>query len=44
MQKDFIAIHDLTRYEFQQILDMTDDMKKRPRHYRQGPQGTRSWP
>jgi ornithine carbamoyltransferase len=33
MQKDFIAIHDLTRYEFQQILDMTDDMKKRPRHY-----------
>ena len=33
MQKDFIAIHDLTRYEFQQMLDMTDDMKKRPRHY-----------
>ncbi len=33
MQKDFIAIHDLTRYEFQQILEMTDDMKKRPRHY-----------
>ncbi len=33
MQKDFIAIHDLTRYEFQQMLDMTDDMKKRPRRY-----------
>ncbi|HEX2694621.1 MAG TPA: ornithine carbamoyltransferase [Acidobacteriota bacterium] len=33
MRKDFIAIHDLTRYEFQQMLDMTDDMKKRPRHY-----------
>jgi ornithine carbamoyltransferase len=33
MHKDFIAIHDLTQYEFQQMLDMTDDMKKRPRHY-----------
>ncbi len=33
MHKDFIAIHDLTRYEFQQMLDMTDDMKKRPKHY-----------
>jgi len=33
MHKDFIAIHDLTRYEFQQMLDMTDDMKKRPGHY-----------
>jgi ornithine carbamoyltransferase len=33
MQKDFIAIHDLTRYEFHQMLDMTEDMKKRPRHY-----------
>ena len=33
MHKDFISIHDLTRYEFQQMLDMTDDMKKRPGHY-----------
>ena len=33
MQKDFIAIHDLTRYEFHEILDKTDDMKKRPGHY-----------
>src|SRR4030066_210349 len=33
MHKDFIGIHDLTRYEFNQLLDMTDDMKKRPRHY-----------
>jgi len=34
MQKDFIAIHDLTPYEFSKILDMTDDMKKRPHKYR----------
>jgi ornithine carbamoyltransferase len=33
VHKDFISIHDLTRYEFQQMLDMTDDMKKRPGHY-----------
>jgi ornithine carbamoyltransferase len=34
MQKDFIAIHDLSPYEFSKILDMTDDMKKRPHKYR----------
>jgi ornithine carbamoyltransferase len=39
MQKDFIAIHDLTRYEFQQLLDMTDDMKKRPRRYNKALEG-----
>ena len=34
MQKDFISIHDLTPYEFHQILDMTDDIKKHPHRFR----------
>jgi len=34
MQKDFIAIHDLTPDEFHKILNMTDDMKKHPRRFR----------
>jgi len=34
MQKDFISIHDLTPDEFDQILDMTVDMKKHPHRFR----------
>jgi ornithine carbamoyltransferase len=34
MKKDFITIHDLTAYEFQEIMDMTEKMKKNPRKYR----------
>lgn len=34
MQKDFISIHDLTPDEFQQILNMTDNMKKHPHRFR----------
>ena len=34
MQKDFIAIHDLTPDEFCKILNMTDDMKKHPHRFR----------
>jgi len=34
MQKDFISIHDLTPDEYDQILDMTVDMKKHPHRFR----------
>ena len=34
MLKDFISIHDLTQDEFDQILDMTVEMKKHPHHFR----------
>ncbi|HAV42034.1 MAG TPA: ornithine carbamoyltransferase [Acidobacteria bacterium] len=34
MRKDFITIHDLSRYEFNEILDMTEKMKKNPGKYR----------
>ncbi|MDD8020629.1 MAG: ornithine carbamoyltransferase [Acidobacteriota bacterium] len=34
MKKDFITIHDLSRYEFNEILDMTEKMKKKPEKYR----------
>ena len=35
MEKDFLSIHDLSLYEFSQMLDLTADMKKRPeKHYR----------
>jgi len=34
MRKDFIAIHDLTQYEFHEILDRTDDMKRHPHRFR----------
>ncbi|MBP6908824.1 MAG: ornithine carbamoyltransferase [Candidatus Saccharicenans sp.] len=33
MKKDFITIHDLSRYEFNEILDMTEKMKKNPGKY-----------
>ncbi|MBC7362573.1 MAG: ornithine carbamoyltransferase [Candidatus Aminicenantes bacterium] len=34
MKKDFITIHDLTVYEFHEIMDMTEKMKKNPGKYR----------
>ncbi len=34
MQKDFLSIHDLSLYEFSQVLDQTAAMKKNPRKYR----------
>jgi ornithine carbamoyltransferase len=34
MTKDFLTIHDLSVYEFSQILDLATDMKKHPRKYR----------
>ena len=34
MLKDFISIHDLTPEEYDQILDMTVEMKKHPHHFR----------
>lgn len=33
MKKDFISIHDLTLYEYSEIMDLTADIKKRPQHY-----------
>jgi len=34
MTKDFISIHDITRYEFQEILDLGRDIKENPDKYR----------
>ena len=34
MKKDFITIHDLSQYEFYEILDLTKKMKKNPEKYR----------
>ncbi len=34
MKKDFITIHDLSTYEFQEIMDLTEKMKKNPGKYR----------
>lgn len=33
MLEDFISIHDLTLYEFNQILDMTEEIKKNPQRF-----------
>lgn len=33
MLEDFISIHDLTLYEFSQILDLTREIKKRQQHF-----------
>ncbi len=33
MLKDFISIHDLTLYEFSQILDLTREIKERPQRF-----------
>ncbi len=34
MKKDFITIHDLSTYEFHEIMDLTEKMKKNPGKYR----------
>ncbi|MDD8030523.1 MAG: ornithine carbamoyltransferase [Acidobacteriota bacterium] len=34
MKKDFISIHDLTTYEFHEIMDLTKRMKKNPSKFR----------
>ncbi len=34
MKKDFITIHDLSHYEFHEIMDLTEKMKKKPEKYR----------
>ncbi|HEK84791.1 MAG: ornithine carbamoyltransferase [Candidatus Saccharicenans sp.] len=34
MKKDFITIHDLSIYEFNEIMDLTEKMKKNPGKYR----------
>jgi len=34
MQKDFISIHDLSLYEFSELLDLTQDIKVNPDKYR----------
>lgn len=34
MKKDFITIHDLSTYEFQEMMDLTEKMKKNPAKYR----------
>lgn len=34
MQKDFISIHDLSLYEFNELLDLTQDIKVNPDKYR----------
>jgi ornithine carbamoyltransferase len=33
MNKDFISVHDLSLYEFHEILDLTTEMKENPRHF-----------
>jgi ornithine carbamoyltransferase len=35
MMQDFISIHDLTLYEFHEILDLAREMKKNPNRFRQ---------
>jgi ornithine carbamoyltransferase len=35
VNKDFISIHDLSRYEFFELLDLARKVKDRPRDYRQ---------
>jgi ornithine carbamoyltransferase len=34
MEKDFLSVHDLSLYEFSQILDLAAEIKKRPDKYR----------
>jgi ornithine carbamoyltransferase len=34
MKKDFLSIHDLTPYEFHELLDLAQDIKDRPEEYR----------
>jgi ornithine carbamoyltransferase len=39
MEKDFLSIHDLSLYEFSQILDLATEIKKRPQKYRKALEG-----
>jgi ornithine carbamoyltransferase len=39
MEKDFLSIHDLSLYEFSQILDLTTEFKKRPQKFRKALEG-----
>jgi ornithine carbamoyltransferase len=39
MKKDFISIHDLSLYEFHEIMDLTEKMKKNPREFRKALKG-----
>jgi ornithine carbamoyltransferase len=34
MMKDFLSVHDLSLYEFSQILDLTQEIKDRPHRFR----------
>jgi ornithine carbamoyltransferase len=34
MEKDFISIHDLTLYQFSQIMDLTREIKEKPRRFK----------
>ena len=34
MKKDFISIHDLSRYEFNEIMDLTEKIKRSPSDFR----------
>ena len=39
MNKDFISIHDLSRYEFGEIMDLTEKIKRAPADYRKALKG-----
>jgi len=39
MNKDFISIHDLSRYEFNEIMDLTEKIKGAPPEYRKALKG-----
>jgi ornithine carbamoyltransferase len=39
MKKDFISIHDLSRYEFGEIMDLTEKIKRAPADYRKALKG-----
>jgi len=39
MKKDFISIHDLSRYEFNEIMDLTEKIKRSPSDFRKALKG-----
>jgi ornithine carbamoyltransferase len=39
MNKDFISIHDLSRYEFNEIMDLTEKIKRSPSDFRKALKG-----
>jgi ornithine carbamoyltransferase len=39
MEKDFLSIHDLSLYEFSQVLDLAAEIKRRPAKYRKALEG-----